>query len=65
MTRDDQRLLLIAHALSGAAHQSKEFPADLARRAVDIAGAVLELIRAEEERDRRKGSAGVQRVTAP
>jgi hypothetical protein len=65
MTRDDQRLLLIAHALSGAAHQSTESPADLARRAVEIASAVLELIRTEEERNRRQGPAGAQPMTAP
>jgi hypothetical protein len=50
MTREDRRLLLIGHALSGAAWQSKDAPAELARRAVQIASAVLDVLRAEEER---------------
>jgi hypothetical protein len=49
MTRDDRRLLLIGHALSGAALQTKDAPAELARRAVQIASAVLDLLRSEEE----------------
>jgi hypothetical protein len=56
MTRDDQRLILIAHALSGAAYRSEAPPTDVARRAVDIAKAVLELIRSEDDPDRRKSA---------
>jgi hypothetical protein len=54
MTKDDQRVLLIAHALSGASHRTSASPADLARRAVDIASAALELVRREEDDERQK-----------
>jgi len=50
MTREDRRLLLIGHALSGAALQSKDAPAEIARRAIQIASAVLDILRSEEER---------------
>ena len=55
MTKDDQRLLLIAHALAGAAHQTRDSAADVARRAIEIAGAVLsQLVREEDEHERQK-----------
>jgi hypothetical protein len=55
MTKDDQRLILIAHALSGSAYQTKESPSDIARRAVEIASAVLgQLVREEDEHERQK-----------
>jgi hypothetical protein len=50
MTREERRLHLIGHALSGAALQSKDAPVEIARRAVQIAGAVLDILRSEEER---------------
>jgi hypothetical protein len=52
MTSDDRRLLLIGHALSGAALHSNAVPAEVARRAVEIATAVLDLLRLEEARGR-------------
>ena len=55
MTKDDQRLILIAHALSGAAYRTKDAPADIARRAVEIASAVLgQLVREADEHERQR-----------
>jgi hypothetical protein len=47
--------MLIAHALAGSAYQSAEPPAIIAKRAIQIAGAVLgQLAREAEEHERRQ-----------
>jgi hypothetical protein len=48
MLDDETRMLLIAHALTGSVHGSPHEPRTIAKRAIEIADAVLGLVKSEE-----------------
>jgi hypothetical protein len=65
MSRDEQRLMLIAHALSGSAYRSTAPPASVAKRAIEIAGAVFNQLSRETEDRERKRPAPVSDFESP